>query len=308
MIFYFISVIVVQRVEDNCVNLLDSNGLLFCYGCSRTVGYRLEGGDGIVVLFNVRSNLHLPHRVNADGDRMVVLSSNYERREVFDLANELNVDIGQKCARGEFLAGEPPVELAKLDKNEVKNLIGMTQKRMREDISFGEPSTKRVKSVEIEGIRESDTVVGVSNVAIIHEDIILRPAMRPDNEMLIETISISDSEVDEAFIEDDGVSVISSENSRDFVSNYGGVSPALSIGRDEFNGVRLPDYDDISEAGSLDQERPYTPIDYYGERRDFDQFGDADAEIAQHLSNFHMYNRGSSVHAYLDDFDLSLLF
>lgn len=75
----------VQKLEMNCVNLLENNGLLFCFECHRAVGYLLDGPTEIFVLFNIRSKLYLSHRQNMDGNRIVLLTSSHERDDVSEV-------------------------------------------------------------------------------------------------------------------------------------------------------------------------------------------------------------------------------
>lgn len=309
--------LVIQRIEDNCVNLLELNGLLFCYGCCRLAGYRLDGGDGILVLINVRSNLNLPHRVNTEGDRMVILSSNYEREEVLEMANEFTREFSRKRAREGNSSAEPPAKYARFATDEVINLTEETdQQYVREDNSFGESSKKFVNFGENEVIDLSGSADAVGTSSSF-DGIKLEPLEQLDGD-LFEIISIPDSETgaDDEMIyisDDDGLSAVSSEHSYDFVSNYGGISPNLNTSGNEYNGVSLPDYDEVSIADSMEYEerRAYSPIDYYGRSNDFTLFAEANSEIDRHLANFNFYNRnvgGNSGHGYVDDFDLTFYY
>lgn len=191
--------LVVQRIEENCVNLLEFHGIVYCYGCFRTVGYLLPDNSNIIVLFNMRAILYLPQRVNHINDRVVILSSSHEMNDVVDYVSENN----SKRRRDGDATTEPP------------------NKYSRFDISVAGPSTQRVFSIPHE-------IISVSDVS-------------------------STSDVDQLSLSD-----ISDSNSNDFAStvSYGrsvvGLSPSLSVGNIEYNGVIVPDYDSVSEIDPLD--------------------------------------------------------
>lgn len=93
--FFFHYLSVIQRTETNCLNLLENNNLLFCFGCGRVVGYCLEGASSILVLFNVRSKYYLTQRQNYSNNRVVLLTSSHERDQVVEMLREQNAQYNQ---------------------------------------------------------------------------------------------------------------------------------------------------------------------------------------------------------------------
>lgn len=230
--------LVVQRVADNCVNIVEDQGLLFCFNCDKMVGYRLEAGRDILVLMNIRPIFYVPQRVNVNGAQSVIIASSHEADEVAEVAEELGL------------------------------------KRRHDGYDSDEPATKRIKCADFAR----------------------------------EVIEISDDD------SDDGLSDVSSEEADEFIDINGFcLTPHLAGMRnsefpenDEFSGLRLPEYDDISEVDDRDLlsthdidrfiDECFDPIDNYS--------NDLVDILGQDIISRHGFDNGD--YSIMRDFDESV--
>lgn len=247
---------VIQRVEDNCVNVLDVNGLLFCFGCNRMIGHRLDGESGVLVIANVRAVLFLPQRINTDNDRVVILTSHHEVNEIDEMVLERNVNRQRNNSHAIVLPSR------RMEQRNVA-LVLPHQRVEQPDLAIALPVPDEIIDLtdttnDIIDISDTLSVVSLShrndsaNVSSINN--------RGETEMPPPSVG--------------ALSNVSSECANDFSGAFSikdrseSEMPLYPFGDVEYNGLWSPDYENVSILGD---SAPDDPIEAHDIHEDLDE-------------------------------------